>query len=310
MSDSFEIRPMQASDRWEVAELICDSTNAWYQKYRGFRLFTNGPQSADVFCDIYDELDPGLGIVAVSKWSGRLCGSCFIHPRMTHVSLGIMNAHPNYFGEGVAHALLAYIVNFAGQKQLPLRLVSSLMNLESFSLYSKAGFVPRTIYQDMTLMVPTDGLPLQTTGDACVRPANEADLSAIAALDRVLTGIDREKDFAYILKNRSGFWGCSVYENTDGSLGGVMASIGHPGSNMIGPGATRSASIAASLILAELNRYPGKSPVVLVPSAQRELVDTMLSWGAKNCEIHVNQCLGSWVESTGLLFPTFMPESA
>ncbi len=310
MSDSFEIRPMQASDRREVAELICDSTNAWYQKYRGFRLFSKGPQSADVFCDIYDELDPGLGIVAVSKFSGRLCGSCFIHPRKTHISLGIMNAHPNYFGEGVASALLAYIVDFAKQKQLPLRLVSSLMNLESFSLYSKVGFVPRTIYQDMTLSVPTDGLPIRTVGDAFVRPAKESDLAAIVALDRELTGIDREGDFAYILKNRGGFWGCSVYENADGSLGGVMASIGHPGSNMIGPGSTRSISIAAALILAELNRYRGKSPVVLIPSAHRELVDILLSWGAKNCEIHTNQCLGDWTEPTGLLFPTFMPESA
>ena len=300
---------MMSSDRLEVAELICDSTNAWYEKYRGFRLFSE-PRKADIFCEIYDELDPGFGIVAVSSISGRLCGSCFIHPRETHCSLGIMNVHPNYFGDGIARALLAYIVNFARQTGKPLRLVSSLMNLESFSLYSKAGFVPKTIYQDMTMTVSVDGIPATTEGDSQVRTAKADDLPAITALDRELTGIDRAKDFAYILKNRGGYWGCSVYIEPDGSLGGVMASIGHPGSNMIGPGATRSSEIAAVLIRAEMNRYPGRSPVVLVPSAERKLVDTLLAWGMKNCEIHTNQCLGEWIAPTGLLFPTFMPESA
>ena len=308
--EKFHIRPMEPSDRWEVAELICDSSNAWYQKYRGFRLFSSGPRTADVFCDIYDELDPGLGIVAVSEMSGRLCGSCFIHPRNTHVSLGIMNAHPNYFGCGVARALLAYIVDYAKNRSLPLRLVSSLMNLESFSLYSQAGFVPHTIYQDMTIAVPPEGLNFKIDDISRVKTATLDDLPAIIQLDRELTGIDRAKDFEYILKNRGGFWGCSIYRNNAGKLDGVMASIGHPGSNMIGPGSTRSSEVAMTLIHTELNRYPGRSPVALIPSAHRDLVDKMLDWGLKNCEIHVNQCLGTWTEPRGLLFPTFMPESA
>ncbi|MDO4557337.1 MAG: N-acetyltransferase [Planctomycetia bacterium] len=308
--EKFHIRPMEHGDRWEVAELICDSSNAWYQKYRGFRLFATGPRAADVFCDIYDELDPGMGIVAVSEMSGRLCGSCFIHPRRTHISLGIMNAHPNYFGNGVARALLAYITDFADSQKKPVRLVSSLMNLESFSLYSCAGFVPHTIYQDMTISVPEGGLNVKTEGNFHIRTATMEDLPQIVKLDRDLTGIDRAQDFQYILKNRGGFWGCSICVNPDGTMGGVMASIGHPGSNMIGPGSTCSPTIAAALIHAEMNRYPGRSPVVLIPSAHRELVDIMLSWNMKNCEIHVNQCLGEWTAPRGILIPTFMPESA
>ena len=39
------------------------------------------PETAALFFDVYDALDPGCGVVAVSIYSGRLAGSCFHHPR-------------------------------------------------------------------------------------------------------------------------------------------------------------------------------------------------------------------------------------
>ena len=43
----------------------------------------------------------------------------------------------------------------AGQ---PLRLVSSLLNLDSFSLYNRLGFVPHMMFQDLLLDIPGDGM--------------------------------------------------------------------------------------------------------------------------------------------------------
>ena len=62
-----------------------------------------------------------------------------------------MNVHPNHFGRSVAGRLLRHIIEVADAKQQPLRLVSSAMNLDSFSLYTRAGFVPQAAYQDMIL---------------------------------------------------------------------------------------------------------------------------------------------------------------
>ena len=55
---------------------------------------------------------------------GRIAGSCFYHPRDSHVGLGIMNAAPEFAGRGVAKALLTEILERAGE--LPVRLVSSV----------------------------------------------------------------------------------------------------------------------------------------------------------------------------------------
>src|SRR2546423_11096130 len=97
MSD-LRLRALRPDEFDEVADLICISTNYWYEAQRGFRVFPAGPQSCRLFPEVYEALDPGCCVVAEDLASGRLTGSCFYHPRETHVSLGIMNVHPNYFG--------------------------------------------------------------------------------------------------------------------------------------------------------------------------------------------------------------------
>src|SRR5688572_9911930 len=137
-------------DEWDrVAELICHSTNRWYQAVNKPAIFPHGPSSCRLFCDVYEDLDPGCCIVAEDVESGQLLGSCFYHPRETHVSLGIMNAHPDSFGRGVAGKLLQAIISEAERQQKPVWLVSSALNLDSFSLYNRNGFVPRKVFQDM-----------------------------------------------------------------------------------------------------------------------------------------------------------------
>jgi GNAT superfamily N-acetyltransferase len=115
----FVLRPMERSDWSEVAELIHVGTNAWYQANGRAPIFSGDPAHTELFCQVYEALDPGCCVLAVNARTGRIAGSCFYHPRPTHVSVGIMNVHPNYFGRGIARQLLRFITDVATRKTCP-----------------------------------------------------------------------------------------------------------------------------------------------------------------------------------------------
>lgn len=303
------LRPM-AQDEWqEVAELVQLSTNYWYVSHGMPPIFGGDPEDTLLFCEVYEALDPGCCVTARHATTGRLMGSCFYHPRETHFALGIMNVHPNYFGKHVAGQLLQYIMDRAEAENKPIRLVSSAMNLDSFSLYTRAGFVPRATYQDMFIAVPDEGLNHEVSGVKNIRPATLADVPQLVALEIEISHISREKDYRHFIENEQGIWHMSVYENCAGEIEGFLASVQHPGSNMLGPGVAKTQKQAAALILAELNQNRGRSPVFLVPVDCGELVQTLYGWGARNCETHVCQVYGEFEPFNGVVMPTFMPET-
>lgn len=303
------LRGANDSDLANVAELIYASTNAWYQRNRNANIFTAGPESCRLFCDVYEDLDPGCSVVAEDESTGRLMGSCFYHPRETHVSLGIMNVHPDFFGRGVASALLRFITEFADRARKPVRLVSSAMNLDSFSLYTRQGFVPRAAFQDVILAIPAEGLKQSAPGFDRVRPATESDVPKMVALEQEISGIRREKDYRYFVGNRRGIWHTSVLDDGRGGVAGFLSSVAHPASTMLGPGVMRSDADAAALILAELDFRRGLSPVFLIPVDRPALVRQVYAWGGRNCEIHFAQVRGSFQPFAGVVMPTFMPET-
>lgn len=304
------LRRMEKRDWAEIADLVCLSTNYWYQAGGKPPIFRGGADATMLFCDVYEDLDPGCCVLAEDPKTGRLMGSCFFHPRPTHISLGIMNAHPNYFGRGVARALLKYITDLADREGKPVRLVSSAMNLDSFSLYTRAGFVPRCAYQDMYIAVPADGMKQTHPTSPRIRPARPEDASSMAELEGQLAGISREKDYRYFIENARGIWHVSVLESGRGGLDGFLVSVAHPGSNMLGPGVCRDEDGMAGLILAELNHNKGRSPVFLIPVEAAGLVRQMYAWDARNCEMHFHQVRGAFQPFGGVVMPTFMPETA
>ncbi len=306
---NIELRTMRREDWDEVAALIYDSTNAWHATH-GRSPFFSGPKDGPlVFCDIYEQLDPGCCVVAEDRDARRLAGQCFFHPRPTHVSLGIMNVHPDYFGQGVASRLLRYTVELADRQGLPMRLVSSTLNLDSYSLYNRAGFVPRLIYHDLTIQVPETGIDRRLPETCRVRRATRDDLAAMAELEWSVSRIRREDDLRHFVENTAGWWHASVIEGGSGDLDGFLVSLAHPVINMLGPGVVRDERNAAALILAELNHHRGRAPVWLVPAHCTQLVQTMYAWGAVNCELHFAQSRGDWVQPDGIVMPTFMPET-
>ncbi|MFT4547477.1 MAG: GNAT superfamily N-acetyltransferase [Verrucomicrobiales bacterium] len=296
-------------DEWdEVATMIFDSTNAWYQKNFSKNVFGGEPSAARVFPEVYEALDPGCCIVA--ECGGRIAGSCFVHPRETHVSLGIMNVHPEFYGQGIAGKILREIISMAEAEDKPVRLVSSAMNLDSFSLYTKHGFVPRAAFQDMYLPIPETGMDGEMpAGLGRVREATLHDVGAMADLEMELAYIRREKDYQHFLENEAGIWHVSVIEGEAGGIDGFLCSVNHPGSNLLGPGVMRTEDDAAALLFAELDAHRGRTPVFLLPVDAAELVKTAYSWGARNCETHFCQVLGKFDGFDGIVMPTFMPET-
>jgi GNAT superfamily N-acetyltransferase len=307
-TDHFSIETMTA-DQWEaVAALIHDSTNAWYQSQGRSKIFTAGPTSTRLFCEVYEALDPGCCLLAVDRRGGALAGSCFYHPRPTHISLGIMNVHPEYFGGGIARLLLRRITDLADERQLPVRLVSSAVNLDSFSLYNRAGFVPHAVYQDMLLSVPQDGLADGPVAEN-TRLAILEDISQMVSLERELVGLDRQRDFQYFIENAMGIWETRVIERSPGQIDGFIVSVRHPGSCMIGPGVMRSEDDAIALVHSATGHHRGGDVVIITPSTATRLVAFLYGLGARNCELHFAQVRGEAQLAAGVVIPTFMPET-
>ena len=304
-----ELRSMEGKDWSEVAELICLSLNYWSVANGRSAVFSGGGRATRLFCDEYEALDPGCCILADDTRTGCIVGSCFYHPRETHVSLGIMNAHPNYFGQGIARRLLDFITDLADREGKPVRLVSSAMNLDSFSLYTRAGFVPRQAFQDMILNVPEGGIDDEVLEASCVRDATLDDAPAIVELELDLVHIQREKDYRHFLENTSGIWRTLVYEN-NGGPDGFLVSVTHPGLTMIGPVVARTEDQALALLFHELNLHQGGCPLFLVPVDCDRMVQRLYRWGARNVEFHFHQVRGAYEPVHGVFMPTFMPETA
>lgn len=300
---------MVTQERHEVAELIHQSTNSWYLANGKDAIFKGPPSEALLFCDVYEDLDPGCCLVAKCRISGRVAGSCFYHPRKTHVSLGIMNVSPDFFGQGIARILLTKIIQMADQQCLPVRLVSSAQNLDSFSLYTRQGFSPVQAFQDMYLKIPEKGLVFENSTKYQISDAQLKDIEEMVALEKRLCGIERAKDFQYFIENKRGIWNTLVCRDTNGTLLGFLGSVDHPASQMIGPGVAENDQTALSMLTTLLDRFRGKCPVFLLPVTAKEAVQTAYSWGARNCEIHFSQCLGKNQPPKGIVMPTFMPET-
>ena len=308
-SDCFHLRQMSPDDRDEVSRLIFHSTNQYYVSIGRKPIFKGDELSPSDIFDVYEQIDPREGIVAVDDRSRKIIGSCFVHPRETHVSLGIMNAHPDHFGRGVARAILAEIIDRARKADKPVRLVSSCFNLDSYSLYTRAGFVPFETFQDMFIEVPEGGLSHGPPNDLVVRSATINDVEAMALLERSISGISRIGDYRYFINNDDNLWRVSIVGSSR-EIDGFLVSCGSNVLNMIGPGVARTQDQATALFYDQLSQQQGRCPVLLVPVSCGDLVRQLYDWGARNCEMHVAQSYGPAQTPAGVVMPTFLPESA
>jgi hypothetical protein len=187
------------------------------------------------------------------------------------------------------------------------------MNLDSFSLYTRAGFVPRAAFADMQVPAPIAATlkPLEPAHHR-LRPATADDVAAMANLEMELCHIRREMDYAFFVRNDQRIWRTIVAEAPSGRIDGLLVSVAHPGSTMLGPGVMRTDDLAVALIVDHLIYHAlfDRAPVFLIPLDRPALQQQMYSTGAKNLELHFAQSRGPFTPPTGVTMPTFMPETA
>lgn len=312
MASTIQLTSLTSSDHETVARLLHQALVNWYESRLG-----QGARFGDIhepfllFPQVYEALDPGECVVARDAATQAILGVCFSHERETHVAIGIVATAPEAGGRGVARRMMESVLEKARQLGKPARLVSSLLNLDSFSLYTRLGFVPGAIFQDMLIAVPENGMAAPAPGGADrVREARADEAARIADFEQSLQGIRREKDFAFFLRNEVGSWRVLVAEREDGAMTGFLAMSVHASCTMIGPGVAEDEETAAALLWRALDGLRGQTLVFLVPCAAARLVRTAYSWGARNVELHVAQSTVPVASTRGIVFPTFMPETA
>ena len=302
---------LHADQHDEVAELLHRSLVNWYETRLGEgHRFGASSAGFRMFPELYEALDPGEAICATDA-NGKVRGVCFVHSRETHVSIGIVATDPDFSGRGVARRMMEMAMDRGRAQRKPVRLVSSVMNLDSFSLYTRLGFVPGSLFQDIEIFIPDTGLiHPPPAGVDKIRRASNTEAGRLADLEFKLQHIRREKDYAFFLNNLSGDWQVWVYENEAAELCGFMVCNQNSDWNMIGPGTALDAQVAEALVWKSLDHRRGKTTVILVPCSATSLVSALYAWGGRNIELHVAQSTEPFDSTSGVTFPTFLPESA
>ena len=308
---SFELNALRRDETEAVAKLLHQSLVHWYETnlQQGAR-FGNDPKPFAIFPDVYHALDPDEAIAARDVLTGNLLGVCFVHPRETHFSVGIVSMAPEAAGKGVARAMMGEVIKRAEAAGKPIRLVSSLLNLDSFSLYTKMGFVPRAVFQDLLISIPENGLKHpRPAHDGNVRLAQPEDATRLADYEMSLQGIRREQDYHFFLSNQVGKWKVWLSEDVSGEINGFIVASLNPEFRMLGPGVIGDESAALALLWHALDDLRGLQYVFLAPASASGLIRTLYTWGARNVELHIAQTYGETPVGIGLVFPTFLPES-
>lgn len=348
--DEFVYRPLTAADRGAYGILVHGSFNAWYWRH-GWNgdFITCTPDEAAVFLDVYLELDgAGHSVAAFHAASGQLAGACFYHVRPpSHVSLGVMCVHASFEKRGVGRNLVRRIVREQEERGLPsLRLMSSALSMDSFSLYNRAGFTPRVLHQDMVVTLPApavrreEGVPLPPGGgvedrDAVtttttdpdtitIRHATPDDVPAMVQLEELISGITRPQDFEYCIRDERRMFDVYVATERDPAstpMVGFCIALRCPLSHQLGPGVARDDVVMTRLFHHALTHtYEDQtkddddgggstSVLAVVPVRATRVVRYLYGRGAKNVETHFLQVKGAYQEMNGVSIPSFLPET-
>jgi GNAT superfamily N-acetyltransferase len=313
MSDKqpFLLRPLRDSDISEYTAMLYTSFNDWYWKHGwGKDYFACSPRETSIFYDMYNDLTPGRSIAVFDNKTDQMMGACFYHPREYHVSLGIMCVHKDHKGNGVGRCMVDYILRFTQENNYKsCRLVGSAINMDSFSLYNRSGFMPRVTYQDMVITVSDHTLNAPVPGQDRVREATIQDVAGMAYLEMEVSGIKREIDYRYAVENPRRVLHAAVYENDQHGIDGFMISVKHPALNMLGPCVARTEETALALMKKELERFRGTWVLFLIPMEKRKMVKQVYAWGAVNVETHLKQVWGQFQHFKGVNMPSFLPET-
>jgi GNAT superfamily N-acetyltransferase len=294
---SISIRTMTAGDVDVVAPLMVLAFNTVNARY-GYPSEFPEPHAAVLLSRYYLGQDPDGCLVAMRD--GAVCGSIFARRRGDHVSVGPVSVDPACQGLGVGRRMMEAVFDLHPDAA-SFRLVQTAFNKESFSLYSRTGFVA------VETMLRLDRPPVAVTpeeDEPSVRPASAEELPAVADLDRRLLGVERERDLATFF----GMGNVYVYDH-DGATRGYLATLPTPGPVFLGPAVAHTERQLTALVRSAL-RAVGSLPVTLhLPTRFASAIDECYRLGFRLFALETFMVRGEWRTASAFYLRSMFPET-
>lgn len=220
---SVTVRPAQAEELQRVQELIVTSINDLTERHGFGAMASVRPASFQLF-SIKD--DPrGLWI---AEDDGEIVGSAFSWVCDELWFLAELFVAPRMQGSGIGRELLRQTLAYADQAEATTKaLITFTFNAVSQGLYIRHGMFPRLpIY-----MMSVDRSVFHDANSEAPRKykaISPADLATLAALDRSVLGVSREKHHMYLLSDLA-MKGFLFFEGEDCAGYAYVAPTGHVG---------------------------------------------------------------------------------
>jgi predicted N-acetyltransferase YhbS len=219
------------------------------------------------------EFDPLGGVVA--EEDDRVVGVAWLHPRGAVATIGPVAVDPHVQGRGVGRRLVERLVDVAGKGVAQIRLVQESYNAVSLGLYLRLGFRVVAPLLELELTAPPPPAPRAPSGVA-IRAATPEDRPRILARDARAFGAQRPQSVDLNLRR-----GRVLVADAGGALAGYAMAIGFDALALLGAASADDPDLLLGLLarLAEELHVPGRSVRILVPAADRRLVEGLLALG-------------------------------
>ncbi len=294
---SITIRPMLPDDIDVVAPVIARAFNAVNARY-GYPSEFPEPSVSTLMSRYYLSQDPEGCLVA--QRGGTICGSVFARRRGDRVAVGPVTVDPASQAIGVGRRMMEALFELFPDAA-SFRLSQAAFNKESFSLYSKTGFVAA----EQCLRLDRPPAPVTPEEDEPrVRVVTAESAPLLADLDRRLTGAVRERELPTL------FGMGRVYVYGDGSdIQGYLATVPTPGPTFLGPAVAPSEAQLGALMRAALRDIGPRPSALHLPARFALTIDECFRLGFRLFCLETLMVRGEWRTAPAFYLHAMFPET-
>jgi ribosomal protein S18 acetylase RimI-like enzyme len=268
------VRPLAARDAGPAADVLFVAATARAARTGGVPAF-DVPAEARRFVERLLVVDP-MGAQVVDD-DGEVIGVGWTHGRGRIATLGPLAVLPRRRGQGIGRQLLDACVASLGERGVQLRLVENAADAPSVAFYLRCGFRVVGALLEMERLADAGTSVAPPPGGAAIRAGTDADEAELVARDARSWGGPRPQDLAPLLERGQAM----LLVRHDRVLAHGFARR-EERTTWIGPAAGDDGSLVASVVghlAAEAVAGDGLASRVLVPAADRKLVDGVLAHG-------------------------------
>jgi len=288
---------MSPDDIHVVAPVITRAFNTVNARY-GYPSEFPEPNVSTLMSRYYLSQDPEGCLVA--ERDGNICGSVFGRRRGDRVSVGPVSVDPACQAIGVGRRMMEALFDLYPDA-VSFRLTQAAFNKESFSLYSKTGFVAA----EQLLRLERPPAPVTPEEDEPhVRVVTAENAPLVADLDRRLTGAERERELATLF----GMGRVYVYGG-DSDIQGYVATMPTPGPTLLGPAVAHSEAQLGALVRAALRDIGPRASGLHLPARFAPTIDECYRLGFRLFSLETFMVRGEWSPPQALYLHSLFPET-